>query len=370
MRLVPINSILPGAILSKTIYSKSGTLLLRAGYPLHEKVIDTARRNGIEFLYIDDSYSEGVIDNIIKPQLRKKALYTIKKSFKQLQELSTQRSSCSIESCEIINNISSLADDLVDNILSTKQAGLHLVDLKNRDNNTYDHSINTTLLAIILALQLGYEKKQLQSIAIGTLLHDFGKVFIPTEILLKPGKLTYEEFTIIKGHPKLGYEYLKNQTNINSIALSIIHEHHEKVNGTGYPNNLKAKDISPYAKIVSICDVYEALTTDRPYRKAVSPNEALELLMGSCGTDFDLNMVKSFIKRIDPYPVGSVVKLSNKHLAVVKKTNPKYILRPVVSLLDDNLSDSNLVDMDLMERFDVVIEELYSEAQENLSPAL
>ncbi|RBP70138.1 putative nucleotidyltransferase with HDIG domain [Alkalibaculum bacchi] len=370
MRLVPINSILPGAILSKTIYSKSGALLLRAGYPLHEKMIDTARKNGVEFLYIEDSYSEQLIDNIIRPELKKRAIYTIKESFKQLHKLSTESNPSSVKSNEIINNISSLAGELVDNVLFTKQIGFHLVDIKNRDNDTYNHSVNTALLAIVLAIELGYEKKQLQSITVGTLLHDLGKLFIPTEILLKPGKLTFEEFAIIKEHPKLGYDYLKNQVNIDSIALSIVYEHHEKANGLGYPNNLKAKNISPFAKIVSICDVYEALTSDRAYRKAVSPNEALELLMGSCGTDFDLNMVSSFIKRINPYPVGSIVRLSNKDLAVIKKTNPKYVLRPVVSVINDNCTDINSMDLDLMERFDVVIEELYSEAQENVPSTL
>ncbi|WP_303861314.1 HD-GYP domain-containing protein [Alkalibaculum bacchi] len=362
MRLVPINSILPGAVLSKTIYSKSGALLLRSGYPLHEKMIDTARKNGIEFLYIEDSYSEQLIDNIIKPELRRKAILTVKKSFEQLHKLSTEINPNSAESYEIINNISSLAGELVDNILFTKQIALHLVDIKNRDNDTYDHSVNTALLAIVLAIELGYEKKHLHSITVGTLLHDLGKLFIPTEILLKPGKLTFEEFTIIKRHPTLGYDYLKNQINIDPISLSIVYEHHEKSSGLGYPNNLKAKDISPFAKLVSICDVYEALTSDRAYRKAVSPNEALELLMGSCGSDFDLEMVNAFIKRINPYPVGSIVKLSNKDLAVIKKTNSRYVLRPVVSIIKDNCTDINLVDLDLMEKFDVVIEGLYSEA--------
>lgn len=230
------------------------------------------------------------------------------------------------------------------------------------DDNTYNHSVNTTLLAIVLAMELGYEKKQLQSIAVGTLLHDFGKVFIPKDLLLKPGKLSPKEFNIVQNHPYLGYTYLQKQLNIDPIALSIVLQHHEKVNGFGYPNHLKSRSISPFAKIVAICDVYEALTADRPYRKAVSPSEALELLMGSCGTDFDLPMVQSFISRINPYPVGSVVKLSNKHLAIIKKTNPKYVLRPMVSVIKENRSKIKLMDLDLMKRFDIVIEGLYREA--------
>ena len=367
MRLVPINSIVQGALLAKTIYNADGTALLRAGYPLYEHILNTSKKNGIRFLFVDDIYSDVLVNSVIDPELRKDALTTVKSGFEELYRLSSEKKDTSKKTGDVIQSMCALSNKFVDCIVTNKHYATHLVDIKDMSDNTYNHSVNTAILSTALTLKLGYSEQITRSVTLGTFMHDLGKIFIPQEILLKPGKLNKKEFKIIKQHPSYGYEYLKNQEGMDSIALSIIHQHHEKVNGSGYPSGLKGRDISIFAKIVSICDVYEALTNDRPYRKAVSPNEALELLMGSCGSEFDLNLVKAFIKQVDPYPQGSVVKLSNKRLAVIKRTNPKYILRPLVSMFDNDSTNTNFVDLDLMKRCDIVIEGPYNETINNES---
>ncbi|MFZ7131522.1 MAG: HD-GYP domain-containing protein [Eubacteriales bacterium] len=364
MRLVPINSVKEGSVLAKTIYNTNGIPLLREGYPLNAKLIDKAIYNGIYSLYIHDQYSDGIIEDIISPELRQKAIHTLKGSYDDLQKDSYYLRSNKYNKNthnDPISNVSLLAKEFVDDILSNKEIIINLVDIKTMDDYTYQHCVNAAILAIVLGVEIGYNKKQLESIAIGALLHDFGKVFIPKNILLKPGKLTSGEMNEIKNHPMLGYNYLKNHSSINPIALSIIMEHHEKVNGGGYPKGLHHHKISKYAKMAAVCDVYDALTSDRTYRKAMSPNEALELIMGSCGVDFDLDIVKAFMNRIVPYPVGTLVELSNGTTAVIKCLNSEYVLRPVVNVINKQKNDVTFNEVDLMIETNIVIKGVHYE---------
>lgn len=363
MRLVPINSVKEGSLLAKTIYNSNGIPLLREGYPLNTRLIDKAIYNGVYSLYIHDKYSDEIIQDIISPELRQKAIHTLKNSYDDLQKESyyAQNNKRLKKKKDVISDVSSIARKFVDDILSNKDIIINLVDIKTMDDYTYQHCVNAAILGIVLGVELGYNKKQLESIAVGILLHDFGKVFIPKNILLKPGRLTSEEMETIRNHPKLGYEYLKDHSAINDIVLSIILEHHEKVNGTGYPKGLMDNKISEYAKIAAVCDVYDALTSDRTYRKAMSPNEALELIMGSCGEDFDLEIVQGFMNRIVPYPVGTLVELCNGKIAVIKHLNSECVLRPVVNVVHKHGHKISFGEVDLMQEKNVVIQGVYHE---------
>lgn len=363
MRLVPINSVKEDSILARTIYNANGIALLREGHPLNNKLIERAISNGVYSLYIYDEYSNEIISDIISPELRQKAIHTIKNSFDDLYRGSRyiQKNIYNNTNPNAINNIAKIARHFVDNILANKEIIINLVDIKTMDDYTYQHCVNAAVLSIVLGVEMGCKKTQLESIAIGALLHDFGKVFIPKNILHKPGRLTENEMELIKNHSALGYDYLKNNSSLNSIALSIILEHHEKVNGKGYPNQLYKNKISVYARMAAVCDVYDALTSDRTYRKAMSPNEALELIMGSCGEDFDLDIVKAFINRIVPYPVGTLVNLSNGKTAVIKKLNSEYVLRPIVNLVNKQDNKISFTELNLMTETNVVINGIHHE---------
>ncbi|HCX64721.1 MAG TPA: HD family phosphohydrolase [Eubacteriaceae bacterium] len=369
MRLVPVNSIKEGSILAKTIYNSTGVPLLREGYPLNKRLIDRALDNGVYSLYIHDKYSDEIIEDVISPELRQKAVRTLKDTFRDMHNdmfaQKTRKFQKNEKSRQSVEQITSLAKTFVDDVLSNRDVIVNLVDIKTMDDYTYQHCVNTAVLSIVLGLGLGYSRKALESVAAGALLHDFGKVFVSKELLLKPDRLTDDEMEHIKNHPKLGYDYLKETNVLDGIALSVILEHHEKADGTGYPEGRNTVSISPYAKLLSICDVYDALTSDRPYRAAMSPNEALELIMGSCGDAFDLELVKNFIERIVPYPVGSMVELSNNKKAVIHRLNPEYALRPVVKVIVDESGDDEVVfeELDLLQKTDVVITNIYREEQ-------
>jgi HD-GYP domain-containing protein (c-di-GMP phosphodiesterase class II) len=165
------------------------------------------------------------------------------------------------------------------------------------------------------------------------MLHDIGKVFIPKEILNKPGRLSDEEFEAIKSHSVKGHEYLKKFFDMPASSSSGVLQHHERFNGSGYPAGIKGNKITPFGKIIAIADVYDALTSKRAYRDAIDPSEAIEYIMGGCGSLFDPALVDIFLKKIAPYPIGTCVSLSNGMTGLVSENYSDCCLRPKVKII-------------------------------------
>lgn len=201
--------------------------------------------------------------------------------------------------------------------------------LKTCDEYTFKHSVDVATMSMIIAKRKNMKNDEVYHIGIAGLLHDVGKSKIPLEILNKPAKLDDNEFAIMKQHPLLGYEILKDKKEFTpAIPLAVL-QHHEKMNGRGYPLGLTSDKITPFAKIMSVVDVYDALVTQRPYKKAFSQRTAIEMIM-SMTEDLDFESMKSFMSSVILYPVDSTVSLSNGEDARVVKNNPNSILRPTV----------------------------------------
>ncbi len=188
------------------------------------------------------------------------------------------------------------------------------------------------ILALTLGIGYGLNRNDLYDLTLGCMLHDTGKIFIPMDILNKSKKLNGNEFDIIKGHCEKGFRYLRDNTDLSPRVRIIALQHQERFDGSGYPQGLKGSEINKLAQISAVADVYDALTSDRPYRSALSPHEAIEYIMASGGTHFDTNMVKTFLKKIIPFPVGTVVELSNGFIGTVEKINENMILRPTLKI--------------------------------------
>lgn len=359
MRMVPINCIKPGSYLSKSIYDAEGRILLAKGVELTSLILNKIKHHGIMSLYIQDEYSDNEIEDIIQPELRQKAIQTVKNyfdysNFKQVKNVSdNERNNMQYEYIKSLNEV---AKNIVEEILAQKEILINLVDIKIMDNYTYAHCVNVAVLSLVLGIEMGFNKKQLYDIAVGAMLHDIGKVFVPNDILNKKGGLTKNEFDIIKKHPQLGYDYLKDIYDINAFARGIVLQHHERLDGSGYPKGLEEEQIHTFAKIVAIADNYDALTSDRPYRKPISPNDALEYIMGSAGRYFDYEMVKAFIDKIIPYPIGTLIRLSNGCIGVIEAITPSSPLRPKVKVVMGNESFFKGEIIDLYENYSIVIE--------------
>lgn len=333
MRLVPIECVREGSFLAKTIFDENERVLLREGVILTENLINRIKLIPLYSIYINDEYSDTVIDDIIKPELRQKCISTLKDTFKSIEKYSSQNTGNKSKVMGSFLCINDLAQEIMDEILNSKNLMINLVDIKNSDNYTYQHSVNVAVLSLVLGTQLSLRRSELLDLCTGALIHDIGKVFIPKEILNKPSTLTTAEFSLIAEHTLKGYNYLKDSSDISSVPRIIVLQHHEKVNGRGYPENRESDKINKLAKITAICDVYDALTSDRPYRRAMLPSDALEYIMAHGGTHFDYDMVKAFSKIIVPYPQGTIVKLSNDDIGIVQETYVNFPLRPQVKIL-------------------------------------
>jgi HD-GYP domain-containing protein (c-di-GMP phosphodiesterase class II) len=200
---------------------------------------------------------------------------------------------------------------------------------------------------VALAQQLKLSEEETRQAGLGGLLHDMGKALIPNEILNKPGKLTDEEFNTVKLHPVKGYELLLEGGNVGKIPLDICLHHHEKVDGRGYPNNLKGEEISLYARMGAICDVYDAITSNRPYKSGWDPAESISKMSEWCNGHFDERIFQAFVRSIGIYPIGSLVRLESGKLGVVTDINPTSLLKPKLKIFFSTKTKSQILPVEL-----------------------
>ena len=334
MRYVPVNCIRPGMILAKTLIGYQNQVLLRAGTSIKEAYIEKIKTIGVNGIYIHDNLSSDIkTEGIITEELKMKTVKGLKTMF-----VATQKNGAMTDAN--VEKMKKLVEDMVNEITDNAHLMVNMVDLKVFDDYTYYHSVNVAVLSIVMGIALKLSKKDLYELGLGALLHDIGKVFIDKDVLGKPGKLTEEEFETIKGHPMLGYEHIKNHFDVPGKACAAICQHHEKYNGLGYPSQRKGKDIFIFGRIVSVADVYDALTSDRSYRKAMLPSEAIEYIMGNSGEMFDPDLVMLFVKKVAPYPVGTCVKLSNGLIGIVVENYEDSCMRPRIKLMHPKTKES------------------------------
>lgn len=230
-----------------------------------------------------------------------------------------------------------LSEEMVEGVLLSlarhPDALLSLGKLRQFDNYTYTHCVNVAVYAVALARSLGWDHQRLMVLGIAGMFHDLGKTRIPATILNKPKRLTDKEFDVMKRHPIEGYKLLSRDKVLPEEALKGVLQHHEKPNGRGYPNELFLEGIGDMGKVTAVADVYDALTSQRVYKPAMLPHQALRILYEMREKDFAPGLVEAFIKVVGVYPVGSLVRLSDGRLALVTSSNNEDMLRPTVLVI-------------------------------------
>lgn len=317
----------PGMIVATEVLFNN-TILVEKDAILTSDLIEKIRKFRIEEVEIKKE-DEVSIEEILKKE------EVIKEKFSEDYKENIEKTKTVLE--DALNSkiddevIDAIVDKTMENINQDSDILMGLMEMKDEEDFLFDHSLKSMMLALIFGKELNYSEKELDILGKAALLHDIGMMRIEREILHKTGTLTDEEMEKVRKHPLYAVEMLDGQ---DMEVIEVVKHHHERVDGTGYPSKLKDEEISEMAKVLKICDMYSALTSQRPYREAFSKNNAIKELVQSSGKEIDLVLFKKFLKIMSMFPVGSKVKLNNGKIATVAKITSN-IFRPVIDIEED-----------------------------------
>lgn len=335
MIFLPINQISSGMVLAKDLMirdtDRARCIMLKAGQRLTDLFISRLRALGVVGAYISDGSSNDIdASETINDELKCEAVTGIRTLYEKFAGNPDRVTNKNID------DLGNIADKLISTIEQNSEFMINIIDLKMYDDYTYHHSLSVAVLATAIGISLEFSNQLLYDLCLAAMLHDIGKVAIPIEIINKPGPLTRREFDIIKDHPMNAGLHLLQKRLISKNTYYGIISHHERYNGSGYPLGLKGEDIPLFGRILAVADVYDALTSNRSYRKPCLPSEAIEYIMGGIGIYFDENIVKLFLKKVAPYPVGTLVSLSNGLSGIVTHNHEVQPLRPTIRVISSN----------------------------------
>ncbi len=309
-------------ITAQSIYNPLGASYLTKGMELSPTYIERLEKagfDGVTVTSLDPKLKLAPPDDIVQEKTRISAIQNVATAFHSVEENGTFDPA----------PLQGISENILQDIIAQQKNLVQLTDIRLHDTYTFAHSVNVAILSSLLGVLLKLSREEQLKLTLGGLLHDIGKITVPYEILTKAGHLTDDEWSVMQGHPEAGRQRLKkmfpNDTLLSTIAL----QHHEHIDGSGYPNHLKGEQIHRYGRIVAIADVYDALTSVRPYKRAYTPSVAHRLMATCSPGHFDLDLLKLFFDNVAIYPVGTILKTQDGY-AIVKKVEFGYTLTPVV----------------------------------------
>lgn len=328
-----------GMVIDQAIVDRTGRILIARKTILDDFLIEALHKLGIPGVYTREGEEDPeeaaveaapeVKEKIEKLKVADRARVNLSESVKKRVTEGVRYLYSNTASTDLTDTAAKVTENLLDSIIANDAVALNIDALKVSDEYTFKHSVDVATISMLIAKKSNLPETDIQKIGMAGLLHDLGKSQIPNEVLNKAGKLTEEEFAIMKNHSVYGYRILKERDDIPKEVLMGVLQHHEKINGKGYPMGVGGEQITTYAKILSIADIYDALVTERPYKKAFSQQDAVEMIMAMTD-ELDITFMRSFLAIMILYPVDSIVTLSNGERARVVENNPQYPMRPKV----------------------------------------
>ena len=335
MRLISINVLKEGMVVGRTIWNEAGHPLLHKDAIVTNRILARLRELNIQYLYIEDKISKGIeVEETIAPAKRIQAVQNITKSFEEVKHAKASQASYILDQKSKV--IGLIVDDILNTVMDSEEVLMVLTDAYLYDAYIYQHSFQVTMYSIAIAKEMGYSYDEIRLIGIGAMLHDVGKLLIPSEILLKPEKLTVEEYEEIKQHARYGFDILRNLHSISLLVAHCAFQHHERIDGSGYPRGLVDLEIHPFAKIIAVADVFDALTSKRVYRKKILPTDAIAIIEAGRGIQFDARVVDALKRSVVHYANGTIVLLNDGRRGIISKQNLVDAQRPWVRIFEEN----------------------------------
>lgn len=360
MRLLPVKSLQPGMKLAKKIYNEDGVILLSENAELSSSIIKRLPALGIDFVYIADARTDDIsIPEPISEETSRMAIKEIRANFEKISHASVK----GLVYPYLGKAFLRVVDSVLQDIRSRDDVLIMLANINNADRSLFRHSLNVCIYTLMLGRAFGYTTQELTVLGLGATLHDIGKTRISPSILLKPDGLTDEEFAEMKKHAEIGYKMLKDEPGIPLQAAHCAFQHHERIDGSGYPRGIKGNEIHDFAQWISIADSYDAMTSHRVYRSALLPHQALEVLYAGSGTLYEKQKLEVFRDHVAIYPLGMTVTLNTGETGVISRIPLESPQRPVIRVL--NGPDGEVVqapyELDLSEKLTLAITSIEGE---------
>lgn len=333
---LPLNRLQPGMVMAQSVLNSSGASYLSRGQQLTTSYIERLRQMGVRDIHVSSTMTSGpkvpLPEDVLQERTRAIAVKRVYDMFQQIQEKKT---------FDLVP-LGKASAAIVNDIMSRKGNLVQLTDLRVHDMYTFAHSVNVAMLSSLLGVLCGLTEAELSELTLGTLMHDLGKLNIPKEILNKPGRLDEDEFNVVKRHPMDGSNLIQSMPFPNAKQLAIVaRQHHEHMDGKGYPDHRRGDQIHIYGRISAIADVYDALTSVRPYKKAYAPSVAYHIMRNCSVGHFDEYLMRLFFSNVAIYPVGTVLDTTAGY-GIVRRVEFGKTERPVVCVFADK--DLRLLD--------------------------
>jgi len=346
MRILPTQMVRPGMRLGRSVFDPNGRLVIAAGITLHQRLIDLLMKQGYASLYIADSFGDVDLPELVSLETRQEATRCVADFMKEEAAFAARiAGKAPFERAgdgnlvpkhrrEMAFRVARAAELLVSDVLSRSEAIIGLLDIKSLHDYTFAHSVQVALNSIVVGRVLGYGRDELGVLGAGALLHDIGKTVAPSRLWGDDADTLTGESEGVRTHPEAGFDILRN-SGLGLMAAHVAFQHHERWDGSGYPRGLKDTAILRCARICAVCDVFDSMTSDRPYKAACHPYDALSFVVANSGILFDPQIVDAFSRVVAPFPVATSVKLSSGEVAVVRRLHSHALDRPEVVVVKD-----------------------------------
>ena len=356
MQRVSVGFLEAGMVAARNVHSAEGRLLVTKETVLSEAMVANIQKTSLGSIYVRNPLFQDIeAEEVVTEDNRRKAVMALKSAVTAYQKTKVLD----------IQPLKKVLRELVVEIIRNRDSMIHQLDMRTYQDYIYAHSVNTCVLSVLIAVNLDYPEGKLTDLALGTMLHDIGMMMLPDALLMKMGNLTPEESKQVQQHPEDGFNILRTVREIPITVAHIAYQHHERVDGKGYPRNLTADKILEFAKVAAVADTFDALVSDRPYRKGMVPHEAYEVMMALADSYVDRDILHLFLTHVAIYPVGSVVQLDNGQHGVVTKVLPRLQTRPQVRLLTDRQGNllSEQTEIDLTQHLTLMISRVLKEKE-------